>query len=457
MAISIPIISEFNGKGIQQALQEFKQLEGGADKAKYAIKKAFLPATAVVAGLAYAAKDVVQQASDLAEAQSKIGVVFGDGADEVDAFAKTASSRIGQSRRQVLNAAGTFGVFGKAAGLSGEELADFSNEFVTLAADIASFSNTSPEEAIQAIGAALRGESEPIRKYGVLLDDATLKQAAMELGIYDGSGALTAQQRVLAAQKTIFEQTGDAQGDFTRTSDGLANSQKTLAAQIDDIKTSIGVGLLPVVEQVIPFVKAFATWASDNPGAFAFIAGTIGLVAAAIIAVNVAMALNPFALIAGGIVIVGAAIFAAYQKFEGFRNIMDAIFDALKWYVRMAKEQFLSLVGVFKTVFNTLADLWNNSFGKISFNIPSWVPGVGGKSFDVPNIPKLADGGIVTGPTLALIGEAGPEAVVPLSKLSNMGGNTNVTINVQGADPQAVVDALRTYMFRNGSVPIRVA
>jgi ElaB/YqjD/DUF883 family membrane-anchored ribosome-binding protein len=70
-------------------------------------------------------------------------------------------------------------------------------------------------------------------------------------------------------------------------------------------------------------------------------------------------------------------------------------------------------------------------------------------------IPALADGGIVTGPTLALIGEAGPEAVVPLDRMGSMGGN-NVTINVQGADPNAVVDALRTYMFRNGSVPIRV-
>jgi hypothetical protein len=71
-------------------------------------------------------------------------------------------------------------------------------------------------------------------------------------------------------------------------------------------------------------------------------------------------------------------------------------------------------------------------------------------------IPALANGGIVTGPQLALIGEAGPEAVIPLDRMGSMGGN-NVTINVQGADPNAVVDALRTYMFRNGSVPIRVS
>jgi phage-related minor tail protein len=67
----------------------------------------------------------------------------------------------------------------------------------------------------------------------------------------------------------------------------------------------------------------------------------------------------------------------------------------------------------------------------------------------------FANGGIVTSPTLGIIGEAGPEAVIPLDRMGGMGGN-NVTINVQGGDPNAVVDALRRYMQVNGSVPIRV-
>jgi hypothetical protein len=74
--------------------------------------------------------------------------------------------------------------------------------------------------------------------------------------------------------------------------------------------------------------------------------------------------------------------------------------------------------------------------------------------FVMSQVPALAQGGIVASPTLALIGEAGPEAVVPLDKMGQMG---NVTINVNGGDPNAVVDALRTYMRQNGSVPIRVS
>jgi hypothetical protein len=88
-----------------------------------------------------------------------------------------------------------------------------------------------------------------------LLNDATLKSAALELGIYSGSGALTAQQKILAAQKVIYEQTGDAQGDFERTSDGLANQQRILSAQFENVKTKIGEALLPAFQTLITFLN----------------------------------------------------------------------------------------------------------------------------------------------------------------------------------------------------------
>jgi hypothetical protein len=128
------------------------------------------------------------------------------------------------------------------------------------------------------------------------------------------------------------------------------------------------------------------------------------------------------------------------------------MFDGFKIGFDLVKSYFTGVLGFYKMIFNGIADLWNNTIGKLSFKVPSWVPGIGGKGFEVPNIPKLADGGIVTGPTLALIGEAGPEAVVPLDRAGGMGG---VTINVNGGDPVAVVDALRRYMNRYGNIPIR--
>jgi hypothetical protein len=329
MALSIPIISEFDGKGIDKAIKEFQQLETAGEKAQFAIKKAAIPAAAALAGLAAAAGPAISAASDLEENLSKVNVIFGEGAKDIEEFAKTAATALGQSQNAVLTAAGTFGTFGKAAGLGGAELAAFSNDFTALASDLASFNNTSPEEAVNAIGAALRGEAEPLRQFGVLLNDATLKAAAMELGIYSGSGALTDQQKILAAQKVIYDQTGDAQGDFAKTSGGLANSQRILSAEIKNLQVEIGKGLLPVVDAVLPFLTKFAAWASDNPKAFQIIAGTIAGIATAILAVNFAMAANPFTLIAIGVAALVTALVVAYTKFETFRNIVNTLLNGL--------------------------------------------------------------------------------------------------------------------------------
>ena len=329
MALSIPIISEFDGKGIDKAIKEFQQLETAGEKAQFAIKKAAIPAAAALAGLAAAAGPAISAASDLEENLSKVNVIFGEGAKDIEEFAKTAATALGQSQNAVLTAAGTFGTFGKAAGLGGAELAAFSNDFTALASDLASFNNTSPEEAVNAIGAALRGEAEPLRQFGVLLNDATLKAAAMELGIYSGSGALTDQQKILAAQKVIYDQTGDAQGDFEKTSGGLANSQRILSAEIKNLQIEIGKGLLPVVDAVLPFLTKFAAWASDNPKAFQIIAGTIAGIATAILAVNFAMAANPFTLIAIGVAALVTALVVAYTKFETFRNIVNTLLNGL--------------------------------------------------------------------------------------------------------------------------------
>jgi hypothetical protein len=251
MAIRIPIISEFSDKGIKQAQYEFNKLDSNVQKAGYVLNKAILPAAAAFGTLTQVIGPAVTAASNMQESMSKVGVIFGAGAKEVEAFAQSAARNLGQSKQAVLDAAGVFGTFGKAAGLAGEDLALFSNDFTTLATDLASFNNTTPEEAVQAIGAALRGEAEPLRRFGVLLDDATLKAEAMKLGIYDGSGALTAQQKILAAQAAIYKQTSDAQGDFARTADGLANKQRTLSALIDNYQAQLGQQLLPKVNELV--------------------------------------------------------------------------------------------------------------------------------------------------------------------------------------------------------------
>ena len=185
------------------------------------------------------------------------------------------------------------------------------------------------------------------------------------------------------------------------------------------------------------------------------IAGALAAIAASIVAINIAMALNPIGLITIGVIALIAGLALAYKKFEGFREIVDAVFGGIKWWVtNVVIPQFNLMLTVFKTIFNGIASVWNNTIGKFSFTVPSWVPGIGGKGFSMPDIPMLANGGIVTGPTLAMIGEAGPEAVVPLNKMGSMGG---VTINIEAglvSTPdqvaQQIIEAIQRAQRRSG-------
>jgi hypothetical protein len=269
-----------------------KDVDGFAGKIGDFSKKAALAFAAVAAAAgAMAIKigvDAVKAASDLGETISKVNVLFGKSAKDIEKFADGAASSLGQTKQQALDAAATFATFGKSAGLSGENLSKFSIDFVKLSSDLASFNNTSPEQAINAIGSALRGEAEPLRQYGVLLDDASLRQAALELGIISTTkNALTPQQKVLAAQALIYEQTSAAQGDFARTSDGLANQTRILTAQLENAKVTIGQALLPIVlelakvfsEKVIPIVQkvadAFGSKADGMGGTLSKLADSI--------------------------------------------------------------------------------------------------------------------------------------------------------------------------------------
>jgi hypothetical protein len=257
----------------------------------------------------------------------------------------------------------------------------------------------------------------------------------------------------------IADTTGGAATEAANTAQGQF---KRLGVALDETKESVGAALLPAIEAVLPYLTKFGDWAAKHPGIIIAVGAAFGVLAASIMAVNLAMSLNPVSLIVIGIVALGAALVVAYNKFETFRNIVNAVFDGIKFGFNILKTYFTTILGIYKTIFNGIASLWNNTIGKLSFKVPNWVPGLGGKGFDVPNIPMLAQGGIVTGPTLAMIGEAGPEAVVPLSRAGEfgMGGGGSIYLTVNALDPQtaaqSVVKALQSYNRSNGAVPVNV-
>jgi phage-related protein len=251
-----------------------RNLKGLGSTAKNVARGVALGMAAIATSTAAALGYAIKQASDFNETLNKTRVVLGDASAEVEAFAKTAASSLGLSETEALNAASTFAIFGKSANLSGSDLAGFSTQLTSLAADFGSFYNASNEEAITAIGAALRGETEPIRRFGVLLNDATLRQRAFAMGLIKTTKeALTPQNKVLAAQAEILEsaaKTG-ALGDFANTFGGsLPNQVKALRANFANLTKNIGGAFLPAILKVFKalqpvFDELFGSLANETP------------------------------------------------------------------------------------------------------------------------------------------------------------------------------------------------
>lgn len=223
------------------------------------VRNASLIAAGAIAAISTAlfqiSRDAVKAATEYEDTAAAVGQIFGEASAGLVDFAKKVPSLLGQSQNAFLNATQTFGIFGDAAGLADEQNALFAQNLAILASDLRSFSGGTVEDAIGAIGSALRGENEPIRRYGILLDDATLKAQALEMGIYDGNGALSAQQKILAANAEIFKQTSIQQGDFARTQDSMANSAAKLDAAWSDVTLTLGNALIPVLQ---PFVTGLS-------------------------------------------------------------------------------------------------------------------------------------------------------------------------------------------------------
>lgn len=172
-------------------------------------------------------------------------------------------------------------------------------------------------------------------------------------------------------------------------------------------------------------------------------------------------------------VIVGVIVGAVNGVWSMLKALWNTFWKAVKggwtgvfgWLVAAPGIATKALVDGFKDGFNSITDIYNKFAGKMTFDIPAWVPVVGGKEFNLPLIPKLAKGGIVNSPTLAMIGEDGPEAVVPLSRRNNPdgvglggGGGITVNINVGGVTDRTdkkqlareIGDLVRAEMARSG-------
>lgn len=210
---------------------------------------------------------VINSASDLVESQNAVNVVFEDGADIVLEYGETAAESVGLAASKFNELATNTGALLTNFGLTQREAAQESINLTERAADLASVFNTEVEDALFAVQAALRGETEPIRRFGVSLDDATVKAKAVELGLAATTAEVDKNAKATAALALIYEQTDKVQGDFLNTSEGFANSMRRIQAKVEDAKAVLGSALIPTIEDLLPLVERgvglVSKWAID--------------------------------------------------------------------------------------------------------------------------------------------------------------------------------------------------
>ena len=217
--------------------------------------------------------------------------------------------------------------------------------------------------------------------------------------------------------------------------------EKFSEADIEGFLTNIANLISQLVNEVLPPMMNILSWILDNmnwlaPAIGSVVAGIVSatiaykaitavmnLVKIAQLGLNGAMMANPIGLIVTAIGLLVTAFTLLWTKCEGFRNFFIDMWEKIKTAVRIAKDfivnVFNGIVNIIKTPINAMISLINGAIGainKISITIPDWVPELGGKTigFNIPKIPMLAKGGVIDKPTLAMVGEAGKEAVVPL-------------------------------------------
>jgi hypothetical protein len=454
MSIKINILTDFDGKAIQRARKEFAQLEGASAKAGFVVKKAFLPATAALGAFGGFMIGAAKGAEDARIANEKLGSVldtmgFGSATDRVAAYAESLEKTVAIDADVIKGAQTQLGTFKNLAKTVNTTGGVFDRATVAVL-DMQAAGVGGANSAI-ALGKALE---DPIKGITALAKSGVTFTEEEKEKIK----ALTESGQLLEAQDMILKA---IEGQVGGTAAASASSFDKMKFALAGVSDTFGDMLLPVIDAIAPKLAQVSAWAQENPGLMKLVVGAFLGLTAAVIALNIAMSLNPITLIALAIAGIIGLLVIAYARFKTFRDIVDGVFKGIKFGFNILKTYLETLLGVYKGIFNGFASIWNNTIGKVQIKIPDikGLPGRG-QSFGVPKIPMLADGGIVKaspGGTLALIGEGGQdEAVIPLDRMGSMGGN-NVTIHVNGGDPQAVVDALRKFYRQNGPIPIGVS
>ena len=432
--------------------------------------------TAAFAGLTFGIGKAVDAAGRAQDIEALFNLAFTDTEDRMNRFVDEFSAEFGRATTNVRQMASDMGfALSMGTDIGSEGIADMTEELVFAAEALALTDSRikDGQQAMQAFAGAMNGNTQQIRQYIPTIREANIEEQARTMGLIEQGEQLDQTNRAIALQALIMEGTTKSQ-ERLRTAEGdYTDTKQRLNATIQETTETLGEAFLPIATKVMnaiqPIVERIASWIEENEElatkigvglvAITGLIAAIGVLGMALLplisafkvaAVVIAAIASPIGIIIALLGVITATIaYLALNWEEHWDNIKWAAGEAISWLgerLEGAKNMLRGFANFFIGIGEGIGNSWIrmvngiiDALNRIQISIPSWVPGLGGKSFginipNVPelNIPRLADGGIVTRSTLANIGEAGPEAVIPLDRMGDFGGGDTYNIYVNG-------------------------
>lgn len=299
-----------------------KQLEAALSKTQQKLKKFGESAKAigksmsiyVTAPITVAGGAAIKFASDFEESLNKVDVSFKNSSQEVRNFAKTTLESFGIAEGTALDMAALFGDMSTSMGLTTSEAANLSTSLVGLAGDLASFKNMNIEEVTTALNGVFTGETESLKRLGIVMTEVNLQQFALEQGIKENIKNFTQSEKVQLRYNYVMAQTTNAQGDFARTSDGAANQMRIFQETLKELGAEFGQVLLPLFTKIITKVnqllKEFKALSPETKKVIIVIAGVVAAIGPLLFAIGTLTSTVIPALVTGfGVVTKAAGLF----------------------------------------------------------------------------------------------------------------------------------------------------
>ncbi|OFT32793.1 hypothetical protein HMPREF3169_09675 [Corynebacterium sp. HMSC08C04] len=309
-------------------------------------------------GLTALGKGAADYAAEAEQSYGAVESIFGEHSAKINNLSKTAADSVGLSGREYREQASYMGAMLKNLGTPMEELGGKSADLVAMGADLAATFGGPTSDAVSALGAVLRGETDPIERYGISIKQADIKAKMAEMGLDGLTGEAEKQAKAQATLALLTEQSASAQGQFARETDTAAHKTQVAKAKLDDAKETIGTALLPVMALVTEAFAKVSAQVGKHPKLFLTLAGAVGTVAAAIVGIStvasavtalggmakiaavagkamtglkaaMAVLMGPVGLIVAGIAAVVAGLVLFFTKTETGRKLWASFTEAL--------------------------------------------------------------------------------------------------------------------------------